>query len=284
MGRSMDPTVAAKPRPRRELVMIAVQPLATLGVRALARLGVPPAAVVVTHAALGLAAALLVAAGGPGRWLAAAVMLLLKTLLDNMDGGLARATGRVTRLGRYLDTGLDLVVNAALFAALARHGPTAAALAGFAALTLLLSLDHNVERLYRRERGAPTPPPDLPRGGPRPVYRLFLGLYRVALAPQDRAIERLEHALFRRLAGRAPGAAPRAWRLAWWDLFATAGLVNLGLSTQLLALAVLLALGTPFLYVWWVLLQLLYAALLLLARALRFRRRLARAAREAGGA
>ena len=46
------------------------------------------------------------------------VLLQLKTVLDNADGQLARASGRVTLTGRYLDTEADLVVNAALFAAL----------------------------------------------------------------------------------------------------------------------------------------------------------------------
>ena len=41
----------------------------------------------------------------------------LKTVLDNADGQLARLSGRITSFGRYLDSELDLVVNAALFAA-----------------------------------------------------------------------------------------------------------------------------------------------------------------------
>ena len=53
-----------------------------------------------------------------GHLVAAALLLQLKTLLDNADGALARATGQVTLTGRYLDTIADLVVNAAVFAAL----------------------------------------------------------------------------------------------------------------------------------------------------------------------
>ena len=48
----------------------------------------------------------------------AAVLLQVKTVLDGADGQLARALDRVTVLGRYLDSESDLLVDAALFAAL----------------------------------------------------------------------------------------------------------------------------------------------------------------------
>ena len=81
----------------------------------LVRTGVAPTAVVLANAVTGLVAALALARG---ELLAAALLLQLKTLLDNADGQLARVTGRVTLTGRYLDTEADLVVNAAVFAAL----------------------------------------------------------------------------------------------------------------------------------------------------------------------
>ena len=52
-----------------------------------------------------------------GRFLLAALLIQLKTVLDNADGQLARLSGRITAFGRYLDSELDLFVNAALFAA-----------------------------------------------------------------------------------------------------------------------------------------------------------------------
>src|SRR5690606_32562847 len=121
------PQLAASPtkaRPRHELVMRVLQPLARRGVALLSHTAVEPWQVVVAHTLIGLLAAVLVSGSSPVGWLVAAVLLQLKSLLDNIDGGLARATNRVTELGRYLDTGLDLLVNVALFAALSRHGPT----------------------------------------------------------------------------------------------------------------------------------------------------------------
>ena len=80
----------------------------------------------------------------------------LKTVLDNADGQLARLSGRITPFGRYLDSELDLLVNAALFAALGWvSGQPVLAAAGFVALTSVLSANYNVERLYRAEHGEP---------------------------------------------------------------------------------------------------------------------------------
>lgn len=276
----MTPAPAAKPRPRSELLMRLIQPLAQGGVRALARLGLNPLWLVALHAACGLAAAWLIAWPRGVGLLWAALLLQLKTLLDNMDGGLARATGRVTLMGRYFDTGMDLVVNAALFAALARHGPPPLALAAFVLLTLMLSWDFGAERLYRLERSPREPEATPPIGAPPVLYRLFKGLYDALLAPQDRLIERLERRRFERLAGRPYAVAPLELRLAWADLFSTASLVNLGLSTQMLVLGLCLVLGQPFWYVWTIFAEALYFAAVQLLRRARFRRYLKRVAEE----
>ncbi|HEV2122990.1 MAG TPA: CDP-alcohol phosphatidyltransferase family protein, partial [Chloroflexota bacterium] len=144
-----------------------VQPVATLGVRGLARLGINPLFVILAHGLLGFAAAALLALR-PGdhlgdHFVGAALLLQVKTLLDNMDGGLARTTGQVTLVGRYFDTGMDFFVNAALFTALSLYGPPALSLVAFALLTLLLSLDYHAERSYKLERDGP-PHDDLPVG------------------------------------------------------------------------------------------------------------------------
>lgn len=51
--------------------------------------------------------------------IAAALLLLLKDTLDSADGQLARARTSYSRVGRFLDSIGDLVVNALVFAALA---------------------------------------------------------------------------------------------------------------------------------------------------------------------
>ena len=84
------------------------RPLAHVVVLALLPLRVPPPAVVAASGAAGLAAAVELARG---HLVVAALLLQLKTVLDNADGQLARLTGRVTVFGRYLDSELDLLVE-----------------------------------------------------------------------------------------------------------------------------------------------------------------------------
>lgn len=269
----MDVSQARKLRPRREWIMVLVQPLATRGVARLARAGVSPIAVVFAHGALGLVAAALLAGASRGSLLAAALLLQGKTLLDNIDGGLARATGRVTEAGRYLDTAVDLVVNVALILALTRHGPALPALAALVALTALLSLDFNLERRYRELRGeTPASVPPLPPGAPAWLLGIPRALYRAVLAPQDSLLTRLDRALFTVAAGIPESAAGAELRLAWSDLFSTASVVNLGLSTQLALLGAAALVGRPYWYVPLVLALFVYAAAVQLARVVRFRR------------
>jgi hypothetical protein len=292
----IDAGAAPKPRPRSEVLLRVLQPVATAGVRVLARLGVDPQSVVWAHSAVGLAAAVAIAVGGQTAWWTAAGLLQAKTLLDNMDGGLARATGRVTQMGRYLDTVLDTLVNAALFAALALHGPGVwawpLAAGGYLLLMAMLSLDFNLERRYRALRSGGTDDGDHPPGAPQRWLAAFRGFYDAVLRPQDELIANLDAAAFERMASaRAParmasgrGPRPEAQaqaqapalvdRLAWNDLWSTATLVNLGLSTQLLVLGVCLALGQPFAYVLAVYAMAAYVVAVQALRARRFRRHL----------
>ena len=123
------------------------RPLAHVVVLVLAPLRVPPPVVVLVSAACGVAGAVELARG---HLFAAVLLVQLKTVLDNADGQLARLTNRVTVFGRYLDSECDLFVNAALFAGLGWYTgrPLAAAL-GFVALTAVLSVNFNLERLAR---------------------------------------------------------------------------------------------------------------------------------------
>jgi archaetidylinositol phosphate synthase len=203
---------------------------------ALAPLRVPPPAVVLAAGATGLVAAYGI---GRGTFVAAAVLLQLKTVLDNADGQLARATGRVTALGRYLDSESDLVVDAALFAGIGwATGRWMLAAAGFLCLTLVLGVNYNVERLYRRERGEPAEAMPPATGAAGALARVYAAVY----APQDRLVESF---VARRLRGREQSA-----RRAYHDLATVSVLANFGLSTQLAVLGVCLAAGAPAAYAW----------------------------------
>jgi phosphatidylglycerophosphate synthase len=246
-----------KAAPTQELLCeYMYRPLAHLVVLALLPLRVPPPAVVLAAGATGIAAAVELALGN--LWLAA-VLLVLKTVLDNADGQLARASGRVTAFGRYLDSESDLVVNLALCVALgyATHDPLLG-LVCFLLLTLLGSVNFNLRRLYELERGRASEAMPAATGAGGVVRAIYGFVY----APQDRAIERF---VAWRLRNRRSANA----RLRYHDRTTIAWLHNLGLSTQMTALAACLAVGRPQLELWVVLAGGLSLVVLELRRGLR---------------
>ena len=215
------------------------RPLAHPLVLGLARLRVPPPLVVVSAGAAGIVAAVEL---GRGSLLVAVLLVQLKTLLDNADGQLARLTNRASAFGRYLDSEVDLLVNAALFAALAwRTGHAALALAGLLALTSVLSLNFNAERLSRGGVAEP-------EAGGRATASLRR-LYSLVYSPQDRLAESL-------VARRPVLAGSTAVSL----------LANLGMSTQLAVFGVLIAVGHPAAFAWIALAEVGAIALALLPR------------------
>jgi phosphatidylglycerophosphate synthase len=200
---------------------------------------VAPPVVVLASGAAGVAAAVEL---GRSSLLAAALLVQLKTLFDNADGQLARLTGQTSAFGRYLDSEVDLLVNAALFAALGwTTGRPALALVGFVALTSVLSLNFNVERLAR---GAAAVRED---GGPPTA--LLRRLYALIYAPQDRLGEWL--------VGRRPALA---------EPVSVSLLANLGMSTQLAAFGLLTALGQPLAFAWLAVAEVVAIALVFLPR------------------
>jgi phosphatidylglycerophosphate synthase len=207
------------------LCEVVFRPLAHLVVLALAPLRVPPPAVVAASAAFGLFGAVELARG---HLVVAALLVQAKTVFDNADGQLARLTGRVTAFGRYLDSECDLLVDAALFAGLGWYtGRPVAAAAGFVALTAILSVNFNVERLAR----------DAPATWDASVLGRAYGLL---YGWQDRLADRL-------LRERP-------------SLVAVGALAQLGMSSQLAVFGVCLATGRPLLYVWLLLAQVVFVA------------------------
>jgi phosphatidylglycerophosphate synthase len=109
------------------------------------RLGVSPDALTVTSTALGAVAAILLAAGhlSTGGW-----VYLFGASLDFVDGRVARASGRVSRAGAFLDSTLDRVSELLVLSGLAvgfRASPALAAALVAAGSSFLIS--------YARARG-----------------------------------------------------------------------------------------------------------------------------------
>lgn len=247
------PEAARRPEPRRagrELLLESVfRPLSNALAPVLARAGIAPPAVVLANAMTGLVAALALA---DGRLLAAAVLLQLKTLLDNTDGQLARITGRVTLLGRHLDTEADLLVNAVVFLAIAHvTGQPVLAAVGFVSLTLVLAADFNATELYREVRGLSGRRPA--RTGGR-AERVLESIYVRFFGSLDHLLRWISRRRFERVVGAetAPRRVHEA-QLAYIDRVLVSVLANVGLTSQLVVLGLCLALGRPELYLWFVL-------------------------------
>jgi archaetidylinositol phosphate synthase len=242
-----------KTRPCVELLSQYVyRPLAHLVVIALLPLGVAPTVLVATHTLLGMSCGWLIATGRYG-W--AAVLIQVKTVLDNADGQLARAGGKATEIGRYADTEGDLVVNVALFAGIGWvSGAWVWSVIALVGLTLLLSCDFNAEWMYRRANDlVDDPPADTSREN-QFVLRLLRRVYTAIFLPQDRTIRHLSEARFdavmaaRQLDPVSLDGARRRYhdRLTLWVL------ANFELTTQLAVLGLCLWAGHPTWYLWFV--------------------------------
>ncbi|WP_415831283.1 CDP-alcohol phosphatidyltransferase family protein, partial [Deinococcus frigens] len=209
----------------------------------LARLNVNPIHVVLFHTALGVYAAWLIRRGGPW-WqsrLAPALLLQLKTVLDNLDGQLARATGRTTETGRYLDTEMDLVVNLALNVAIAgRAGVPLTVLQ-----SLILTTDFLWERDYRAARGEVFRERAAQAGDDPRVLAALKAVYAAYFSPQEHLLSDWFEARLNAAVDDSPSSEQRR---AYTPLPITAIAANLGLTTQLAVLGLCLLENSPRLY------------------------------------
>jgi phosphatidylglycerophosphate synthase len=95
------------------------RPLAGRLTRLLLRIPLGPNPVTVLSGLVGLAAAWAFAQGGAGPGVGGLGLYLGSVVLDHCDGEIARATGRASRAGRWLDIGMDCAVHAAVVLGLA---------------------------------------------------------------------------------------------------------------------------------------------------------------------
>ena len=243
-----------KARPRVEYVSeYGFRKLAHLVVLILLPLRVAPTNLVIFHTILGVSAGFLIT---EGEFIWAAVLIQIKTVLDNADGQLARASGMVSEIGRYADTEGDFIVNIALFAGLGAYtGQWLLALLGFTIFTLLLSLDFNWEYLYRFERQEYfRPAPDTSKEN-QSILRFLEQFYTIVFKPQDNLIRAFCEKRFEKIYLKHPNfTARKAARLEYYEADSLFLLANLELSTQLLLLGLCLVLGLPQVYLWFVVL------------------------------
>jgi phosphatidylglycerophosphate synthase len=263
----VNPSVAGKVPPSQSFLDLSdlAGPLGRwLAVR-LVHSPITPIHLTLAFTVVGLAAALLLAIGR-GLWPAAA-LLVIKSALDAADGGLARARRRPSRVGRFLDSDCDFIVNVALYAGIAAGvvGQTGqlwyVPLAFLALVTSMLQVsvfNHYYVR-YRQAAGGDRTSQvseDEPAGyawdDPALLGPLFVA-YRAIYGWQDALVARLEQFA-------APNSPPPTRR------FMTAVSV-LGLGTQLLLMALCTVFGHPEWALWLIVTAFNgYAAALLLSR------------------
>ena len=226
---------------------------------------VSPIQLTLAFTAAGLGAALLLAIGHAA-WLAA-LLLVAKSALDAADGGLARARRHPSRVGRFLDSDCDFVVNVAVYAGLAaglvgRSGQLWYVPLAFLALVsamLQVSLFNHYYVRYRQATGgdqtsqvSEAEPAGFAWDNPALLGPLYAA-YRLIYGWQDAVVAHLDQ-----LATPDGAVISRG--------FMTAVSV-LGLGTQLLLLAVCGIVGHPEWALWlFVTLFNVYAAALMLSR------------------
>lgn len=206
---------------------------------------VTPIHLTLASTAVGAVAAILFALG---RWLPmAGLCLLLKSALDAADGSLARARGRPSRVGRFLDSVCDFLVTLMVFSGIAlgaaqRTGDAPWALAFSAVLfaTVQGSVYSYYYLRYRAHTGGDTTSRMHESGEgyawDNPVaLAILFRLYRIIYGWQDSFVAAIDGRL-------APNAEVPAE-------FLTATTV-MGLGTQLLVTATFAALGHPTLALW----------------------------------
>lgn len=137
---------------------------------------VTPNAMTGVMLAISLSGALAAARGGYAHTLAGAALMQLGSILDGVDGELARLRFEETPLGAWLDTVADDLTNVAFWAGLARGAPKArlARAGAVAAVANALAAVLNYGVLARRGDGDLTALPDPPRRGLARAVALLL--------------------------------------------------------------------------------------------------------------
>jgi CDP-diacylglycerol--glycerol-3-phosphate 3-phosphatidyltransferase len=120
------------------------EPIALL----LGRLGFTPDALTVAGFGIVLAAAVAAAAG---QWVPTALILIFGTLFDGLDGTLARATGKTSNFGAFLDSTMDRAGEAVIYAGIAAGAAASGRTEVIGLATLALGLGSLVS--YVRARG-----------------------------------------------------------------------------------------------------------------------------------
>jgi len=156
--------------------------------------------VTIVHFCVMLVAAVLVSRQTLESYGAAALLLMIKNILDAVDGSLARLQDRPSRVGRFLDSNLDFVGNLVFFLSIPGIG-FMTALTGFISLTFQGSVFNYYAVSYRTSRGGDTTSHVLEDAtSPYPydspvVLNILYHMYRWLYGWQDFLVRKLDRML-----------------------------------------------------------------------------------------
>jgi phosphatidylglycerophosphate synthase len=216
------------------------RPIARILTRLLVPTPISPIHITIVYTCVGLSAALLFASGSRLNLIIGGILLLVKSTLDAVDGSLARARQRPSRVGRFLDSICDYLINAAIFLGLAASGQALALDRFILALVALESATwqgtaFNYYYVYYRTltRGDTTSHLQEDHEAPYPwdnptVLRLLLKLYQLIYGWQDRLLGKLDRQI-------TPDRAAPIYR----DRRLLTATTAMGLGFQLLVIALL---------------------------------------------
>jgi phosphatidylglycerophosphate synthase len=187
------------------------RPLARPLVRLLVHTPISPTHITLLYTALGFLAGGLYATGQPADAALAGALLIVKSFLDAIDGSLARARNRPSRVGRFLDSVCDYFVNAAILlgigsasaARIGSLGPILVALAALEVMTWHGTAFNYYYVVYRHLTGGDTTSAARERADERypwdnpAALKIVYALYRVIYDWQDHALAALDRRLTR---------------------------------------------------------------------------------------
>jgi phosphatidylglycerophosphate synthase len=215
------------------------RPIARVLTRALVSTSISPIHITITYTLTGFSAAILFATGSRSNAIIAGVLLILKSTLDAVDGSLARARNRPSRVGRFLDSICDYLINAAIFLGIASSGNVLTFDRIVLAFITLESATwqgtaFNYYYVYYRtisggdttSKLQETAEAEYPWDNPK-ILRLLLILYRLIYGWQDALLGKLDRAL-------TPDRAAEIYR----DKHILTATTIMGLGFQLLLIAV----------------------------------------------
>ncbi|MEN3015640.1 MAG: CDP-alcohol phosphatidyltransferase family protein [bacterium] len=253
---------SVKPRPVEEILNIQIfRPLAHILLIAIKDTKIKPETIVITHTFLVLSASVLIFYSQSLILdLIAFLKLQLKTILDNLDGQLARYKNQQSTLGRYLDTLMDYLGNLFLFTVIGiKHNLLPLSLISFYTLTIVLSYDYNLERLYK-EKNKKSDTLQFNNNEHNNLCKLLSKLYEFLLGYQDKSIYWLEENIFKKI------DKTNKYTHVFWNKNYLNLTVNMGLTTQLFILGILILLNKESLYLYFPFICLLLIKLMLVYR------------------